>query len=88
MVIKREFLTFPVDGTTMVVATGDEVFRFNGVAKANETAAFLLELLKQEQTEESLVSSVVAKYEVSKEDATKDVYAFLSQLREIGALNE
>ena len=72
----------------VAVATGEAAKSFNGLIKYNKTGAYLLELLRKDQTEDSLVEALQEKYEVSEETARKDVQAFIENLRGVGLINE
>lgn len=80
MKIKEGFVLREVAGNFIVVAIGDSVKQFNGVINLNETGAFLWKALEKGATEEQLVDTLLAEYEVEKEIAEKDVQAFVEKL--------
>lgn len=80
MKIKDGFVLREVAGNFIVVAIGDSVKQFNGVINLNETGAFLWKALEKGATEEQLVDTLLAEYEVEKEIAEKDVKAFVEKL--------
>ena len=83
MKLKKTFLVNRVAGETIAVsASGD----FNGIVKANSTAAFLLDCLQKETCEEELIKKLTDTYEVSPETAAADLKSLLEKLRSVGAL--
>lgn len=88
MKLKEGMLMEEVDGEYVAVATGEAAKVFNGLIRNNKTADFLYRQLVIEKTEEELVEALLGKYDVTKEIATKDVHAFVAQLRKAGLLDE
>ena len=82
----HEFLLQDVAGTLVVVPVGEAAVAFRGMITLNATGAYLWELLENEQTEQSLVDALVARYEVDAAVAHADVEAFIGKLQEVGAL--
>ena len=85
MKLKQDFVTQEIDGTQYLIPVGGEAF--SGVVRGNETVAFLVELLKQETTQEALVDAMVAEYDAPREVLAADVARVLDVLREVGALD-
>ncbi len=86
MKLKNGYITHASAGEHILVSAGDNGFA--GLVRSNDTAAFLVELLKQETTEEQLVEAMLREYDVSRERVTQDVRRILEKLRSIGALEE
>ena len=86
MRLNPDFITQDVAGTRFLVPLRTEPF--NGIARGNKTAAFILDCLKDETTEAQIVDAVCRKYEVAGETAAADVARILATLRKIGALAE
>ena len=84
MKLKQDFVTQEIDGTQYLIPVGGEAF--SGVVRGNETVAFLVELLKQETTQEALVDAMAAEYDAPREVLAADVARVLETLRGIGAL--
>lgn len=82
----ENFLLRDVAGTLVIVPVGAAVSAFPGMITLNDTAAYLWELLEQEQTVASLAAGLMDRYEVDKEKATADVEAFLEKLKPTGAI--
>lgn len=82
MKIKNDFLLRTIAGQYVVVPTGDNVVNFNAAITLNETAAFLWELIKEDTSCEELTKKLTEKYDVSNEQAEKDIQVFLNVLKE------
>ena len=61
---------------------------FSGVIRSNETAAFMIDLLREETTKERIIDAMWEKYDTSREQIAADVEEVLSILRGIQALDE
>lgn len=81
MKLKKGIVTNSIDGENYAIATGEAAKNFNGLIKNNPTAAFIFELLKTDQTEDSIVEAVVAKYDVDAKTARADVNELLNLLK-------
>ena len=88
MKLKEGFLTRQIQNTQMMVATGDAAKSFHGLVRSNETAAFIVDCLKNETTEEAVVDRLLEEYNVSREVAAKDVHDVIEKLKSIGALSD
>ena len=66
---------------SFIVLPSEGDFNLDGIISLNESGAFLFNLLKEEQTEESLINALLKEYRVDKETAKKDVGLFLKKLR-------
>ena len=62
MKLKNGIVTNSIDGESFAIATGEATKEFNGLIKNNPTAAFIFELLKTEQTPDSIVKAMTDKY--------------------------
>lgn len=72
-----EHITVPAGGVS-----------FSGMVRSNKTAGFIVECLKEEVTENEIIEKMLAKYDASREQITKDVGEVLAKLRSIGAIEE
>ena len=61
---------------------------FSGLVKGNKTAAFIVDLLKEDTTEDKIVDAMCAKYNASREEIASDVSMVLGKLRSINAIEE
>ena len=86
MKIKSEFILKSVAGQHIVVPIGKEAAKFHGMITLNETGKFLFENLKTKQTLETLIDRLMDTYDVTKEQATKDVQSFVDILNKHNVL--
>ena len=86
MRLNRDFITHEVGGEHILVSAGNTAF--SGMARGNDTAAFIIELLKNDVTEEEIVNSMLEKYDVDRETAVSDVGRIIQKLRSIGAVED
>ena len=86
MKLKSSFITQMIDDTQFLVPLGNEAFR--GIVRNNKTAAFIVEQLKEETTEEAVVDAMCARYDAPRETIAADVRKALDTLRSINALEE
>lgn len=82
MKLKNGIVTNSIDGESFAIATGKAAREFNGLIKNNQTAAFIFELLKKEQTEDSLVQAMLDKYDIDEATVRADIKEIISYLRE------
>lgn len=82
------FITYSADGEQIMVAAGPAAERFRGMVRSNETAAYLIDCLKEETSRDGLIEKMLEKYDAPREVIARDVDAVLESLRKIGALDE
>ena len=82
------FLLRQVAGSRVLVPVGAATKRFPGMIRVNDTGCYLWELLEKEQTRETLTEALVAHYEVTREQASRDVDAFVDKLIPTGAVEQ
>ena len=86
MKLKADFITQTIDNTQFLVPLGGESFQ--GIVRSNKTAAFIVDCLKEETTEEAIIDAMCRKYDAPREVITSDVSEILRTLRKIKALDE
>ena len=87
MKLDPRFLTHVTKGEHYLIAMGD--VKFKGIVKNNNTAAFIVECLKQDVTEETIVKRLIEEYsEADPEIVRHDVENVIGKLRSIGAIVE
>ena len=86
MRLRNEFVTQDIDDTQVMVAAGGDVF--NGVVRSNKTAAFIVDMLRDDVTEDDIVNAMCRKYDAPREVIAADVTRIIEKLRSIGALDE
>ena len=72
----------------VLVPTGKAAERFHGVAKLNETAAFIVRQLQSETDEDAILDAMGEEYEGTREQFARSVEITLAQLRSIGGIDE
>ena len=85
MKLSPRFLTHETKGEYyMVSASGSQ---FSGIVKNNKTAAFIIECLKSDTTEDEITDKILDKYAGAERDTVrKDVSNVIAKLRSIGAV--
>ena len=81
MKIKDGFMLRKVGGQNVVVAIGKASLDFNGIIRLNDTGKFLWEQLKNDITEEQLLSAMLDEYDIDRETAEKDISEFIVRLK-------
>ena len=85
MKLKDTYLTHDSDGEQILLDTSSS---FAGLIRNNKTAAFIVECLKEETTQEKIVEAMFEKYDAPKDVLAKDVSDVIEKLRKVGALYE
>lgn len=88
MKLKQGFITQDYHGEQLMVQVGGGLDAFHGLVRSNETAAFIVDCLKEEITETELVDALTEAYEVERSRAAAGVSRILEKLRGIGAIEE
>ena len=86
MIIKKELIKREIAGDTILVPVGKTVYDSNGLFVLNELGAFIWDILPKMETEAEICEAILAEYDVSKEEAARDVAEFMSKLRELKIL--
>ncbi len=84
MKLKEGFVTQEIGGSQVMVAVNGEAF--NGMVRSNETAGYIVSLLKNDTTKEEIVKTMLKEFDASEEQVSKDVDMVITKLREIGAI--
>lgn len=85
MKLKDGFILREVAGDIVVVPSG-KTLDLNMMITLNETACFLWKLMEKEISKEELVSALLYEYEISEDEAKKQVENFEAKLNEYGFL--
>ena len=88
MRIKYCFEIMDLDDGKVAVPIGGNEDPFYGVLKINETAARILELMREDTTEERIVEELMQQYEGERTQITSYVHAFIETLNTEGLLEE
>lgn len=86
MKLNPQFVTQDIDDTQFLIALGDQ--KFKGIVRNNRTAAFIVNLLKEETSQEKIVAAMCESFDAPVEMISEDVAKVLQTLRSIGALEE
>ena len=87
MKLKDGFLLRKVAGKNIVVSVASDI-NFNGMITLNETGVFYWEKLKNQITKEELLAEILKEYDVSEDEAAKDLDEFLLKLSEVEILED
>ena len=88
MKINENFVLRQIADTWVVLPLGDTTLDFNGMITLNETGSQLWALLEKGCEKTDLVNALLDEYDVTEEQATDDVDAFLNKLRNIDCLED
>jgi len=86
MRLKCDFEVMELNEEKIAVPVGDNASIFQGVVKLNETAAFILNLLKQETSEEAIVEALLSEYDADRETIENDVKEYISKFADMGLI--
>ena len=86
MKLKDNYITQEIDGSQIMVATGNA--DFNGNVRSNQTAAQIINLLRNDTCVEQIIDDMMNIYEVERATVEKDVLKVIGTLRQINALEE
>lgn len=85
MKLKDTFITHVSNGEQILVDVSGE---FSGLIRNNESAAFIVDCLKQETTVEEIADKMYEEYDAPREVLEKAVNDVISSLRKAGAVDE
>lgn len=85
MKLNNEFITREMDNQQFMISASG---KFSGLVRSNKTAAFIVDCLANDTTEDEIVQKMLAKYNAPEDIIRKDVKKILDTLRRIGALDE
>ena len=88
MKLKKGFCTQTISDGQVMVPTAEAGTSFRGIVRSNETAAFVVEQLKNETTEEAILEALKSEYEGDVEKMRSDLQGVLQKLRDIEAIEE
>lgn len=88
MKLREGFITYDTGDEQIMVPTRTSGSSFQGMARGNRTAAFVIECLMEETTREAIIDRMEAKYDAPRQILAEDVDVVLNGLRSMGALDE
>ena len=80
MKCKYTFEKMELDGEIIAVPVGKSADDLHAVLNVNEEAMRILELLREDTTEEEIVSQLLTEYKSTKEEIEILVHAYIEQL--------
>ena len=86
MQLKYTFEVTKLDDYTIAVPVGNNIDGYAGVIRLNETAAFILDLLKEETSEEAVVEAMEKEYDAPRAILESEVKRFIKDFAEKGML--
>ena len=86
MKLKKEFITYNTDGKQIMVSADTSVF--SGLVRSNETAAYIIDCLKEETDAEGIIDKMLKEYDAPRDIIARDVRRVIGKLQSIGALDE
>lgn len=86
MKLKEQMITHSMDDSQIMVSTDKDVF--SGIVTSNETAAFIVDQLKQDTTPEVIKQAMMEKYDAPAEVISRDVDNILNKFRSLGIIEE
>ena len=87
MKLKYNFVTNEVADKIVSVAVGDDLQKFNGFIKMNDTGAYIFNMLKNDVTEEEIVEAMKKDYSDATEEEIKEtVSGFVGKLKDADVL--
>lgn len=86
MKLNKNFITHQSDDKQIMISMDNE--KFSGMIRSNETAAYIIDMLKEDTTREEIIAKMLNEYNASEELISSDVDKVLSVLRNVGAIDE
>lgn len=86
MKLNKNFLVHKTGKETVIVPTANA--GFSGVVQGNETLGVILDLLKENTTQQKIIDTMTEQYDAPRETIEKDVADVIDMLKQIGAINE
>ena len=85
---KYTFEKLELDGQIVAVPVGDNASDLHAVLNLNEEAMRILELLKEETTEEKIIEQLLKEYESTEEELKPMVHAYIEKLVKEGLIDK
>ena len=88
MRIKSNYILQKIVDEFLLVPVGEEAERVRGVVRLNEEGAFLWTCISEGIEESGLEEKLINKYKINKSVAHNDVTQFITQLTDIGCIEQ
>ncbi|MBR1468226.1 MAG: PqqD family protein [Bacteroidaceae bacterium] len=82
MKLRYNFVFQPLHAVTLAITVGDDVDAFPGIIQLNKTGAEIMQMFRQDQTVDTVVSRMMEQYEADEADIRQAVDDIVSMLRE------
>ena len=86
MEIKKQLITRNIAGDTILVPVGKTVYEDNGLFVLSELGGFIWERIPAAKSKEDILRAILEEYDVSEDEAGRDLDEFLEKLTEMGIL--
>lgn len=87
MKLKYNFITNEVADKIVAVAVGDDLEKFNGFIKMNDVGAHIFNMLKNDVSEDEIVSAMQKDYtDATEEEIRETVTEFIGKLKDAEVL--
>ena len=86
MKLSKDFILHISDGETILVPAGNA--KFSGIVRGNKTLGAVLELLRQDTTEDEIVAAMKKRFDAEEDVLRRDVKKALAALSKIGAIDK
>lgn len=87
MIIKKELIKRDIAGDTILVPVGKTMYDAGGLFVLNELGSFIWDILPQAEDEQAILRAVLEEYEVSEEEAARDIDEFLGEMEKLGLID-
>ena len=88
MKLKYNFVTNEVADKIVAVAVGGDLEKFNGFIKMNDVGAYIFNILKNDVTEDDIVSAMQKDYkDATEEEIRETVIEFVGKLKDADVLS-
>ncbi len=88
MKLKKGFCTQTISDGQVMVPTAEAETDFRGIVRSNETAAFVVDMLKNETTKDEILNALKQEYEGDERKMEQDLLSVLDKLKSIDAIEE
>lgn len=88
MKVKKDYILREVAGEYLLIPVGEAALKTKGLISLSESGYLLYEQLQQDCEKKDLVQRMLQEYEVTEDQASADIEAFLEQMRSIDMLEE
>ena len=86
MEFKKSLIKRNVAGDNILVPVGKTILNTSGLFVLNEVGAFIWDLIPTVDTEAQILEAVLQEFDVTPEEAEKDIADFLAELRQMEIL--